>query len=102
MGLISVSSVTVRTAPKLGGWVPLCKTITRGSVWSRNPPSIPVGGHVTARDGPIGRGAGERGKIGQNRPKMTQEGPETPCGPCLAGWLTWMTKDMPNFVGFLV
>ena len=31
-----------------GGWVPLRKTIKRGSFWSLSPPSIPVGGPFTA------------------------------------------------------
>ena len=52
----SFSGATVPVAPKLGGWVPLCETIKRGSIWAPKPPLAPVGGHYTASNGPIGPG----------------------------------------------
>ena len=67
-------------APKLSGWIPLRKTVIRGSFWGLKPLSIPVGGHFTAQNGPIGPGAGERAKIRQNkgpvRPKTAKTGPK--------------------------
>ena len=73
----SISSATVRTAPKLGGWVPLCKTIKRGSVWDPKSPA-PVSGHFTAQNGPIGPGTDngpKQAKISPKRPKTILKPP---------------------------
>ena len=50
---VSISSATVRTVPKLGGWVPLRNTIKRRSAWAPKSLLAPVSGHFTAQNGPI-------------------------------------------------
>ena len=77
----SILSATTRTAPKFGRWAPLRSTIKRRCFWAATSPSALVRGHLTAQNGPICRGR-KWTKIGQNRPKMTQNGPCPICGPC--------------------
>ena len=91
-----ILGATLRTAATLGGWVPLRTTLSWGSLWRLKSPAIPVGGHFTAQYGPIGPEAEEWAKIGQNSPRRTQKGAQTPLWIPPTGLNPpLMTNDMP-------
>ena len=94
-------SVTVQTVPKLGGWVPQCRTIKQGSVWApKSPPHLAPGTENGRRQAKIGP---KRPKtvpkpmwtlpIGLNPPSMTNDMPMERFGP----WETQQRADHGPF-----